>query len=211
VNNILQPLLNRIIPLYKEGRLTKAREDYWAAKAALAFGQEGKIDRGIFSIYFFNLLHLKKGEGIFQDAGLPHAYLEGQNVEIMASSDNVLRGGLTPKHIDVRELLKHIKFEPAKINILTGKKMNGNEILFETTAPDFLLSVFHLKEGQNISFIASTAEILLLTEGSVKVNDGNNSILLQQGTPSAIIFAGQKAELSAVENSAVFRASVPNH
>ncbi len=43
---------------------------------------------------------------------VPHAYLEGQNVEIMANSDNVLRGGLTNKHIDVKELLKHIKFEP---------------------------------------------------------------------------------------------------
>jgi mannose-6-phosphate isomerase len=47
-------------------------------------------------------VHLEKGEGIFQTAGVPHAYLQGQNVEVMASSDNVLRGGLTNKHIDVR-------------------------------------------------------------------------------------------------------------
>ena len=77
--------------------LDKEDEDFWAARAAITFNRikELNIDRGIFSIYLFNLVHLKKGEAIFQDAGVPHAYLEGQNVEIMASSDNVLRGGLT--------------------------------------------------------------------------------------------------------------------
>ena len=112
VNQILQPLLDRIIPLYSSGQLKKSEENFWAARAALIFGEKGKknkhrsIDRGIFSIYFFNLLQLRKGEGLFQDAGVPHAYLEGQNVEIMANSDNVLRGGLTNKHVDVKELMK---------------------------------------------------------------------------------------------------------
>ena len=48
----------------------------------------------------------KKGEGIYQDAGIPHAYLRGQNIELMACSDNVIRGGLTPKYVDIPELLK---------------------------------------------------------------------------------------------------------
>ena len=61
----------------------------------MTYSQNGHIDRGIFSIYFFNLLHLQPGQAVYQDAGLPHAYLEGQNVEIMSNSDNVLRGGLT--------------------------------------------------------------------------------------------------------------------
>ena len=56
--------------------------------------------------YLFNIVHLKEGEGIFQDAGIPHAYLRGQNVELMACSDNVIRGGLTPKYVDIVELLK---------------------------------------------------------------------------------------------------------
>ncbi len=106
VNAVLQPLLDRILPAYREDRLSKDKEDFWAARAALTFNETGRIDRGIFSIYLFNLVNLHPGEAIFQDAGLPHAYLEGQNVEIMANSDNVLRGGLTPKHIDVPELLK---------------------------------------------------------------------------------------------------------
>src|SRR5688572_8098768 len=98
VSGHLQPLLKRIIPLYQQGKLDRPDPDYWAAKGALTFSE---TDRGIFSVYLFNLVQLKRGEAIFQDAGVPHAYLEGQNVEIMSSSDNVLRGGLTTKHIDV--------------------------------------------------------------------------------------------------------------
>jgi mannose-6-phosphate isomerase len=78
------------------------------------------FDRGIFSIYFFNLVHLKAGQAVFQGAGLPHAYLEGQNVELMSNSDNVLRGGLTPKYVDVTELINHIHFESLVPEILDG-------------------------------------------------------------------------------------------
>ena len=99
----------------------------WAARAALTYNQGARIDRGIFSIYFFNLVNLHPGEAIFQDAGLPHAYLEGQNVEIMANSDNVLRGGLTPKHVDVPELMKHVRFEATNPRILMGDRAAGRE------------------------------------------------------------------------------------
>jgi len=102
VNRILQPLLDRIIPAYREGKLSQNDEHFWAARAADTYNEPGRIDRGIFSIYLFNLLNLHPGEAIFQAAGLPHAYLEGQNVEIMANSDNVLRGGLTPNMLMCR-------------------------------------------------------------------------------------------------------------
>ncbi len=75
VNGVLGPLLDRILPDYREGRLSKDREDFWAARAALTFNETGRIDRGIFSVYLFNLVNLRPGEAIFQDAGLPHAYL----------------------------------------------------------------------------------------------------------------------------------------
>ena len=72
---------------------------------AMAISPE-KLDAGLVCFYLFNIVHLKEGEGIFQDAGIPHAYLRGQNVELMACSDNVIRGGLTPKYVDIVELLK---------------------------------------------------------------------------------------------------------
>jgi mannose-6-phosphate isomerase len=212
VNKILKPLIDHITPLYNAGKLDKSQEDFWAARAALTFSREqAAIDRGIFSIYFFNLLHLKKGEAIFQDAGVPHAYLEGQNVEIMANSDNVLRGGLTNKHIDVKELLKHVKFEPAEIKIQTGKKVNDKELVFQTPAPDFQLSVFHLNKNDRVSFTASTAEIVLLTEGSVALNDGAKEISLEKGHPSAIIFSEAKIQCTALQNAVLYKASVPVH
>ncbi|MCC7400003.1 MAG: mannose-6-phosphate isomerase, class I [Chitinophagaceae bacterium] len=212
VNIVLQPLLDRIVPLYHAGRLDKSGEDFWAARASVTFGK-GKelIDRGIFSIYFFNLLHLKKGEAIFQDAGVPHAYLEGHNVEIMANSDNVLRGGLTAKHIDVEELLKHVKFQETVAHIQSGKKKNEKEWLFETPAPDFQLSVVHLSKGEAFSLRSSTAEILLLTEGKAVLKEEEESVLLEKGHPSAIIFSGGKVQGTALQDTILFRASVPVH
>lgn len=218
VNEKLRSLTQRIIPLYNAGKLERSLEDFWAARAALTFGSPAAkskdqeiIDRGIFSIYFFNLLHLKKGEAIFQDAGVPHAYLEGHNVEIMANSDNVLRGGLTSKHIDVKELLKHVKFEPAKVNILHGRKISDKESLFETGVRDFQLSVFHLSKDDAFSFRSSTAEIMLITEGKVVLKEGEERVVLEKGHPSAIIFSGGKTEGTAMQDSVLFRASVPVH
>ena len=73
VNAVLQPLLERLLPLYENNELPKESEDFWAARAVKTFCKNGTYDRGIFSIYFFNLVHLEKGEGIYQAAGLPHA------------------------------------------------------------------------------------------------------------------------------------------
>lgn len=208
VNRQLQPLLDRIISLYQQGKLDKSAADYWAAKASLTFSQPGKTDRGIFSVYLFNLVRMQSGDAIFQDAGVPHAYLEGQNVEIMASSDNVLRGGLTTKHIDVKELLKHVKCEATHPAILKGV-MNGKERLYKTPAPDFELSVFELNKGETVSYTSSTAEILLLMEGEVLVSDHKNDVELKNGQLSAITFAGNSVTLTAKEKTLVFRASVP--
>jgi mannose-6-phosphate isomerase len=209
VNDQLQPLLDRIIPLYKAGRLDKATAGYWAAKGALTFSQPGKTDRGIFSVYLFNLVRLQRGEAIFQDAGVPHAYLEGQNVEIMASSDNVLRGGLTTKHIDVKELLKHVKCEATHPDILKGIE-SGDEKIYKTPAPDFELSVFDLQENEEVSFLPHTTEVLLLIEGNAVVGSGKqDSVILKKGSPSAVVFPGKEIRLVSGAPSLVFRATVP--
>jgi mannose-6-phosphate isomerase len=208
VNEKLEPLVERIVPLYKTGKLKKSDEHYWAAKGTVNFSQPGKTDRGLFSVYLFNLVKVDKGEAVFQDAGVPHAYLEGQNIEIMASSDNVLRGGLTTKHIDVKELLKHTRCEPTVPNILKGEQ-KGKELVYKTPAPDFELSSFSLKKGETASFTASTSEILLLVEGMIKIDDGTDSIELKKGQPSGIVFAGAAIKMTAQEDVLVFKASVP--
>lgn len=211
VNRILQPLINNIVSTYSNEEADKIDEDFWAARAAQTFTKEGNLDRGIFSIYFFNLVHLKKGEGIFQTAGVPHAYLEGHNIEIMANSDNVLRGGLTTKHIDVKELLKLVICEATYPVIIKGEQISLYEKIYKTPAPDFQLSVFELEAGDSISFKPDSVEILLLTEGMAKLNDADTTVNLQPGNPSAVIFPGQTVNLSAAAKSTVFRAATGFH
>ncbi len=208
VNEILQPLLNRIVPLYKENKLHKDSADFWAARASLTFNEGDKIDRGIFSVYLFNIVYLKKGEAVFQDAGILHAYLEGQNVEIMANSDNVLRGGLTPKHIDVQELMKHVIFEPVVPNIIHGEKLNATELVFKTPAPDFELSKITLQKGKAYNLAIHSTDIFLVLNGTVEVNDASETETYKQGEAFAAV-NGASISLKAVEDAEIYRASVP--
>lgn len=208
VNNRLQPLLDRILPLYTSGKLDKANPDYWAAKGTLTFSQPGRTDRGIFSIYLFNLVRVEKGQAVFQDAGVPHAYLEGHNIEIMASSDNVLRGGLTNKHIDVKELLKHVKCEATYPAILNGER-KGAETVYKTPAPDFELSSFELEKGGAVALDVVTTDILLLVKGTVQVIGEQGTVQIGIGSPSAVLFPAKNTVLRALEDSVVFKATVP--
>lgn len=211
VNQHLQPLLDRIVPLYDQGELTKLQEDFWAARAAKTFNVGNDIDRGIFSVYFFNLVNLQAGEAVFQDAGIPHAYLEGQNMEIMANSDNVLRGGLTPKHIDVAELMKHVRFEAVIPNIIKGEP---TEVLedecFHTPAADFELHRILLKKGESVRLKIATAEIFLVYKGKVNANAANSSLSLGQGQ-CMLAVAGTELALECQEEAVIFRATVPGN
>ncbi len=207
VDNRLQPLIDRIVPLYHQRQLSKSSEDFWAARAFGTFCKEGTIDRGIFSIYLFNLVHLQKGEAIFQDAGILHAYLEGQNLEIMANSDNVLRGGLTSKHVDVPELLKHVRFVPTVPTIITPTPA-GPEKVFATPAKDFELRELELKKDDKISLQTSTTDIFLVFRGEVIARSGDDSLVVDQGG-CFLLPANQSLELKARVPALVFHATVP--
>lgn len=210
VNKILQPLIDRILPFYISNKLKKSSEDFWAARAFQIFCKSGMLDRGLFSIYFFNIVYLKPGEAIFQDSGILHAYLEGQNLEIMANSDNVLRGGLTTKKVDVPELLKHVKFESVEPKIIVGQHVSiANEEAFITPAKDFELRRSVLKEHTVTQFNCHTAEIFLITEGAVEAFEGDSHIKLKKGDCFFGI-AGAAIHLKASkEDSIIFRATVP--
>ncbi|MGC4038219.1 MAG: mannose-6-phosphate isomerase, class I [Chitinophagaceae bacterium] len=208
VNEILQPLIDRIVPLYNEGRLTRYKEDFWAARAAVTYNQGDDIDRGIFSVYLFNLVNVKKGDAIFQDAGVPHAYLEGKNAEIMANSDNVLRGGLTKKHIDVPELLKHVKCEATVPEILHGEKDN-RETIYKTPAKEFQLSYITLGKDESFSVFSKTGEVFIVIEGNARFSVGDERLRLAAGE-SAFVVAGQKVNmLSSSDKTLIYRATAP--
>jgi mannose-6-phosphate isomerase len=207
VNKVLSPLLDRIVPLYQNGKFQKDQEDFWAARAAVTFCKTGDYDRGIFSIYFFNLLYLKKGEGIYQPAGMPHAYLEGQNVEIMANSDNVLRAGLTDKYIDVAELLKHVHFEPTIPNVLHSSASGYS--VFSTPAEEFELHGYQLNNEDEEAINTQAPEIWLLIDGAIKAQQDGQTLYFKKG--EAVFLPAQTSViLEANAKTTLFRASVPN-
>lgn len=208
VTEKLQPLLDRIIPLYYAGKLEKTHPDFWAARAAITYNEAGKTDRGIFSVYLLNLVRLQPGEGIFQDAGILHAYLEGQNIEIMANSDNVLRGGLTPKHVDVPELMQHVSFTATEPVIVNAKPVTANEKVYKTPAPDFELSTIKLATGQSTTISTSNATILLATEGSVVVTEAGAILTISAGQ-AFLATANSQFLIHANASAVLYRAAVP--
>lgn len=207
VNARLQPLIERLEPLYNNNELLKSSEDFWAARAVQTFCKDGNLDRGIFSIYFFNLVQLKRGEGIYQPAGLPHAYLEGQNVEIMAASDNVLRAGLTDKHIDISELMKHVRFEATHPNVLPDAATR--ETIYKAEAEEFELSRIWLTESETFDFIATTAEILLIIQGNVFLSWNDGVQRLKMGE-AVFITTGAEIHITSQTDAQLFRATVPD-
>lgn len=209
-NRILQPLIDKILPAYKAGKLEKSNPAYWAAKAVDSSTNTTILDKGIYSIYFFNVVKANKGEAVFQDAGIPHAYLEGQNMELMANSDNVLRGGLTPKHVDIPELLKHVEFKATVPNVMQGElQKDGLERIYRSPAPDFELSQIILNASQNYKSETKTAQILILLDGEVTIKEQNTTLQLKKGG-SVVIFANASYEISTFKNAVLYKATAPD-
>lgn len=141
-------------------------------------------DVGVAGAVLLNVLRLAPGEAIYLPAGNLHAYLGGVGVELMASSDNVLRGGLTPKHVDVPELLEVLDFTPREVRAQRAVARDGEQV-FETPAPEFRLSRVH---G---GFTASRwgPDVVLCTKGQVAVRVGEQSLPLAGGQAAFIAYA----------------------
>lgn len=208
-NSILKPIIDKIMPLFHKGKIDKSNPDYWAAKAILLNHDKDNYDKGIYSIYFFNIVNVKKGQAVFQDAGVPHAYLEGQNIELMANSDNVLRGGLTPKHVDVPELLKHVLFEETQPEILTGElQADGIERKYVSPAPDFELSEVAIGNEDSYSCKTMSAEIYILMKGIAEVTEKNTSLTLKKGE-SFLALSGAEFQISTSSMALLYKATTP--
>jgi mannose-6-phosphate isomerase len=210
VNTSLHNLVERALQKYASGELNESSPDYWVAKVGEG-KQGGDYDRGIFSIYFFNLVKLKPGQATFQDAGIPHAYLRGQAIEIMANSDNVIRGGLTPKHIDVPELLRLIRCQGVLPEIIAGRQHdNTQEAFYESPSHDFCLSRIKLGQGDLYENTTHSIEILLTLSGETLL-DGPGKYLLMKKGESVVVFAGKHYSMRASsENVVIFRAFMPD-
>jgi len=183
---------------------TKDEPGYWVSKLYNGALPTSDVDKGIFSIYFFNIVQVKEGEAVFQGAGVPHAYLEGQNVELMANSDNVLRGGLTPKHVDVPELLKHIVFEGIEPNILTGDVSTTGEIEYPLPVADFGISAIKLENGREYVSKSKSAEVFLVMQGEAHCDP----VICKRGEVF-VVLADTEYTIRGIENAVLYKAFVP--
>ncbi|MGW3341540.1 mannose-6-phosphate isomerase, class I [Streptomyces sp. NPDC001009] len=158
-------------------------------------------DPGVIAAMLLNHVRLQPGEALFLGAGIPHAYLDGLGVEIMANSDNVLRCGLTPKHVDVPELLRVVRFEAGDPGVLRPEASPDGEEVYETPIDEFRLSRYVLPGETARDLTLPTPQILLCTAGSVRV--GEHELLPGR---SVFVPAGEKTEASG--EGTLFRATV---
>jgi mannose-6-phosphate isomerase len=167
-------------------------------------------DRGIATALLMNHMSLKRGEAVFVPAGMPHAYLSGLGVEVMLASDNVLRGGLTPKHIDVQELTNVLVFETTDPKLVSTKSLAVGFEKFEMPTPEF--DFYRASVGSSnllIDLNLPGDAIVLCTEGSVAVSNsqGEREVI---NSGEAAFMAGDARTFSLAGNGTVFMAVSSN-
>jgi mannose-6-phosphate isomerase len=155
-------------------------------------------DVGVIGALLLNLVHLQPGDALALGAGNLHAYLEGTGIEVMANSDNVLRGGLTPKHVDVPELLHVLDFSNGPAAIVRPR--GSPEAVYETPFPDFRLS--RLDVAGALTLPRFGADLLLCVEGRVELAN----VSLARGEAGFCGF--DEGPLTLSGHGTVFRATV---
>lgn len=161
-------------------------------------------DRGIATALLMNNLILKRGEGVFVPAGMPHAYLSGLGVEVMLASDNVLRGGLTPKHIDIEELTNVLVFEATDPELVKTKTLAVGFEKFDLPTPEFDFYRASVGSSNLLADINLPGDaIVLCTEGSVALsNSQEERQVLNNG--EAAFMAGDARSFSLAGSGTVF-------
>lgn len=172
--------------------------------------QEFPGDIGLISPIFLNLILLQPGEAMFIPAGELHAYLEGAGIELMANSDNVLRGGLTVKHIDVPELLNILNFTYNELNILRPGGQEGGESSYYTAAEEFMLSVISIHKGADYSSPKKrSVEIMICTEGDAHITDLGPGDVLSLSRGTSIIVPASVEHYRIHGKATIYKATVP--
>lgn len=168
--------------------------------ASLAARHPG--DMGVVVAMLMNQVRLAPGQALFIPPRVPHTYLSGTGVELMAASDNTLRAGLTAKRVDVPELLAVASFEPAPPCVVEPGR-RGREGVYATPAEEFRLSRIEAPA----SLAAGGPQLLLCADGAVRLRRDGQAIELARGEAAFAAHRGGPIEISG--DGAVFRASLP--
>ncbi len=211
-----QPDLDALIPAVLEGAVAYIRsgatEFADEVRTLLELGERYPGDAGVLAALLLNRVALAPGEGIFLPAGNLHSYLHGVGMEVMANSDNVLRGGLTPKHVDVPELLRVLDFTPV-LDARVGTRREGIELVYETPTDEFAASVLTL-DGDNLGHQLDVPsrhdgpQILVCTQGSVLARAKSDEVRIDRGEAAWVAADDGPIRLEASTPSRIFRATV---
>lgn len=207
------PTLNALIPAVLKGavRYLSCGEQAFAdeARTVLELGERYPTDAGVLASLLLNRVTLEPGQGVYLAAGNLHAYLRGMAVEIMANSDNVLRGGLTPKHVDVPELLRVLDFSSATENELHAPTVTeGAQTRYCTPAREFTLSRFDLGPGEQARVGVNGPRILLCTDGAVRLESRDGTLDVHTGQAVWVPADGGDVSLTGDSVTRVFMAAV---
>ena len=213
-----QPDIDVLVPAVLDGAIhyvsSGATEFAAEARTVLELGERYPGDAGVLAALLLNRITLAPGEAIYLPAGNLHTYLRGFAIEVMANSDNVLRGGLTPKHVDVPELLRVLDFEPtAESQLRPRVRHEGIGLIYETPAPEFAVALLtidgeHLGHEVDASSNHEGPQILLCTEGCTMVHGKTGSLMLEHGQAAWVAADDGPIRLVAREPTKLFRATV---
>lgn len=213
-----QPDLDVLVPAVLDGAVhyirSGAKKFAAEVKTVLELGERYPGDAGVLAALLLNRISLGPGEGIYLPAGNLHAYLHGVGVEVMANSDNVLRGGLTPKHVDVPELLRVLDFTPTPEAQLHPETVtDGTETIYQTPAQEFAVSVLSVdgdRIGDEIDVHSRHAgpQLLLCTEGAAVVHADDDKLSLERGAAAWVAAEDGPIRVTAGEPTKLFRVTV---
>ena len=176
----------------------------------LRLNQEHPGDIGVLSPLFMNIVHLEPGQAIYTPTGRLHAYLEGAGIELMANSDNVLRGGLTAKNMDIPELMKILDFSNNEVDILRAEKCEKGEEIYHTPAKEFVLSLISVGAGSPFeSPRKRSVEIMICIEGDAQIFDLGNGDVLSFTKGTALIVPAAIEHYRIQGEATLYKAAVP--
>lgn len=184
--------------------LQKKPELNYREKLFLEMREKYPGDVGLLAIFFLKLHSLNTGQALFIPAGVPHAYLKGNIVECMASSDNVIRGGLTPKFKDI----------PALLNITTDQPPllctpDGADYTYPTPVNEFSIRKLTLQSGQKVLETRDSVSILLILKGKLKLTWHDDAIEASHGQSVLLPASLKHIEIECLEDAELYKADVP--
>ncbi|EOX4793401.1 mannose-6-phosphate isomerase, class I [Vibrio alginolyticus] len=171
-------VMSQLEESYQKTLTSLARE---AIEYSQAFKVQYEDDIGLLSPFILNTVELAPGEAMFLFAETPHAYVRGTALEIMASSDNVLRAGLTPKHIDIPELIDNVVFSSTNPESLKmSPVIKGSKEYYPIPVDDFGFDILHANSAKQEQYVRS-AEILFCVDNNIVVESQDKSVELLPG------------------------------